>query len=186
MVPGTHTHTYIHTPPPLSLCGFHDRESNVIPISLSLSEPDSPPIGLTVVDTSPSTTTLSWSPPERANGVIQQYEVLYKNQSYVAVLNSSVPRVTLTGLMPFSYYNVSVRAYTRLGHGNHTSDTLTMLSGEDGESTHTHTQTYTHIQYIQTHTHTHHSPSGYPLVHAVKQDKYKHPLFDLLFHTHTN
>ncbi|XP_036832089.1 phosphatidylinositol phosphatase PTPRQ isoform X2 [Oncorhynchus mykiss] len=94
-------------------------------------EPDSPPIGLTVVDTSPSTTTLSWSPPERANGVIQQYEVLYKNQSYVAVLNSSVPRVTLTGLMPFSYYNVSVRAYTRLGHGNHTSDTLTMLSGED-------------------------------------------------------
>uniref|UniRef100_A0A8C7ISH4 Protein tyrosine phosphatase receptor type Q n=1 Tax=Oncorhynchus kisutch TaxID=8019 RepID=A0A8C7ISH4_ONCKI len=94
-------------------------------------EPDSPPIGLTVVDTSPSTTTLSWSPPERANGVIQQYEVLYKNQSYVAVLNSSVPRVTLTGLMPFSYYNVSVRAYTRLGNGNHTSDTLTMLSGED-------------------------------------------------------
>nr|XP_029490937.1 phosphatidylinositol phosphatase PTPRQ-like [Oncorhynchus nerka] len=94
-------------------------------------EPDSPPIGLTVVDTSPSTTTLSWSPPERANGVIQQYEVLYKNQSFVAVLNSSVPRVTLTGLMPFSYYNVSVRAYTRLGHGNHTSDTLTMLSGED-------------------------------------------------------
>uniref|UniRef100_A0A674CK23 Protein tyrosine phosphatase receptor type Q n=1 Tax=Salmo trutta TaxID=8032 RepID=A0A674CK23_SALTR len=94
-------------------------------------EPDSPPIGLTVVDTSPSTTTLSWSPPERANGVIQQYEVLYENQSYVAVLNISVPRVTLTGLMPFSYYNVSVRAYTRLGHGNHTSDTLTMLSGED-------------------------------------------------------
>ncbi|XP_045544692.1 phosphatidylinositol phosphatase PTPRQ [Salmo salar] len=94
-------------------------------------EPDSPPVGLTVVDTSPSTTTLSWSPPERANGVIQQYEVLYENQSYVAVLNSSVPRVTLTGLRPFSYYNVSVRAYTRIGHGNHTSDTLTMLSGED-------------------------------------------------------
>ncbi|XP_045061033.1 LOW QUALITY PROTEIN: phosphatidylinositol phosphatase PTPRQ-like [Coregonus clupeaformis] len=94
-------------------------------------EPDSPPVGLTVVDTSPSTTTLSWSPPERANGVIQQYEVMYKNQSYVAVLNSSVPRVTLTGLRPFSYYNISVRAYTRIGHGNHTSDTLTMLSGED-------------------------------------------------------
>ncbi|XP_052321812.1 phosphatidylinositol phosphatase PTPRQ isoform X2 [Oncorhynchus keta] len=94
-------------------------------------EPDTPPVGLTVVDTSPSTTTLSWSPPERANGVIQQYEVLYENQSYVAVLNSSIPRVTLTGLRPFSYYNVSVRAYTRIGHGNHTSDTLTMLSGED-------------------------------------------------------
>uniref|UniRef100_A0AAY5KMC9 Protein-tyrosine-phosphatase n=1 Tax=Esox lucius TaxID=8010 RepID=A0AAY5KMC9_ESOLU len=94
-------------------------------------EPDSPPIGLTLVDTSPSTSTLSWSPPERANGVIQQYEVLYENQSYVALLNTTVPRVTLTGLMPYSYYNVSVRAYTRLGHGNQISETLTMLSGED-------------------------------------------------------
>ncbi|KAJ8003130.1 hypothetical protein DPEC_G00166180 [Dallia pectoralis] len=94
-------------------------------------EPDSPPKGLTVVDTSPSTSTLSWSPPDRANGVIQQYEVLYENQSHVGLLNTSVPRVTLTGLMPYSYYNVSVRAYTRLGHGNQISDTLNMLSGED-------------------------------------------------------
>jgi hypothetical protein len=30
-----------------------------------------------------------------------------------------------------------------------------------------------------------HTRTGYPLVHAVKQDKYKHPLFDI-WHTHTH
>nr|XP_019934116.1 PREDICTED: phosphatidylinositol phosphatase PTPRQ [Paralichthys olivaceus] len=94
-------------------------------------EPDSPPVNLTVVETSPSTVTLAWSPPERANGLIQRYEVLYENESYSALMNTSSNRVTLTSVKPFSYYNVSVRAYTRYGHGNQTSDTLHLLSGED-------------------------------------------------------
>ncbi|XP_056244137.1 phosphatidylinositol phosphatase PTPRQ [Seriola aureovittata] len=94
-------------------------------------EPDSPPVNLTVVDTSPSTVTLVWSAPEKANGVIQHYEVLYENESYSAVMNTSSNRVTLISVKPFSYYNVSVRAYTRYGHGNQTSDTLYLLSGED-------------------------------------------------------
>ncbi|KAL0968338.1 hypothetical protein UPYG_G00265600 [Umbra pygmaea] len=108
-------------------------------------EPDSPPVGLTLVDSSPSTSTIAWSPPERANGVIQQYEVLYENQSYAALLKTSVPKVVLTGLMPFSYYNVSVRAYTRLGHGNQTSDTLTMLSGEDTPGSPPYSLSYTAV-----------------------------------------
>lgn len=83
-------------------------------------------------DTSPSTTTLTWSAPEKANGMIQYYEVLYENESYSAMMNTSSNRVTLMNLRPFSYYNVSVRAYTRFGHGNQTSDTLHLLSGEDG------------------------------------------------------
>ncbi|XP_030586423.1 phosphatidylinositol phosphatase PTPRQ isoform X2 [Archocentrus centrarchus] len=94
-------------------------------------EPDSPPVNLTVVDTSPSTATIAWSAPEKANGVIQQYEILYENESYSALVNTPSNRVTLTNLKPFSYYNVSVRAYTRYGHGNQTSDTLYLLSGED-------------------------------------------------------
>ncbi|XP_045893415.1 phosphatidylinositol phosphatase PTPRQ isoform X1 [Micropterus dolomieu] len=94
-------------------------------------EPDSPPVNLTVVETSPSTVTLAWSAPEKANGVIQRYEVLYKNESYSALMNTSSNSVTLIHLKPFSYYNVSVRAYTRYGHGNQTSDTLYLLSGED-------------------------------------------------------
>lgn len=86
-----------------------------------------------MLETSPSTVTLTWSAPERANGDIKHYEVLYGNESYSAVLNSSANAATLTSLRPFSYYNVSVRAYTRYGHGNQTSDILYLLSGEDGK-----------------------------------------------------
>ncbi|KAM8891585.1 phosphatidylinositol phosphatase PTPRQ isoform 2-T2 [Spinachia spinachia] len=94
-------------------------------------EPDSPPVNLTVVDTSPSAATLAWSVPEKANGVIQHYEVQYENESYSASMNESSNTVTLMNLRPFSYYNVSVKAYTRYGHGNQTSDTLSLRSGED-------------------------------------------------------
>lgn len=99
---------------------------------VSLSEPDSAPENLTVEDTTPSTVTLTWSKPEKANGVIQYYEVLLNNASFTAAMNTTSNRVTLTSLKPFSYYNVSVRAYTRYGHGNQTSNTLYLLSGEDG------------------------------------------------------
>ncbi|XP_070763484.1 phosphatidylinositol phosphatase PTPRQ [Enoplosus armatus] len=94
-------------------------------------EPDSPPVNLAVVDASPSTATLSWSAPEKANGVIQHYEILYENESYSALMNTSSNSVTLVDLKPFSHYNVTVMAYTRYGHGNQTSDTLYLLSGED-------------------------------------------------------
>uniref|UniRef100_A0A3Q2WVZ8 Protein tyrosine phosphatase receptor type Q n=1 Tax=Haplochromis burtoni TaxID=8153 RepID=A0A3Q2WVZ8_HAPBU len=94
-------------------------------------EPDSPPVNLTVVNTTPSTATIAWSAPEKANGAIQQYEVLYENESYSALVNTSSNKVTLFSLKPFSFYNVSVSAYTCYGNGNQTSDTLYLLSGED-------------------------------------------------------
>uniref|UniRef100_A0A3Q2Q8Z4 Protein tyrosine phosphatase receptor type Q n=1 Tax=Fundulus heteroclitus TaxID=8078 RepID=A0A3Q2Q8Z4_FUNHE len=97
----------------------------------TLEDPDSPPENLSVVETSPSTATLTWSAPEKANGVIQYYEVFYENESYSAVTNTTTNRVTLISLTPFSFYNVSVRAYTRYGNGNQTSETLYLLSGED-------------------------------------------------------
>ncbi|MEQ2205588.1 hypothetical protein XENOCAPTIV_004487, partial [Xenoophorus captivus] len=98
----------------------------------SVYKPDSPPENLSVLETSPTTATLTWSAPEKANGVIQYYEVFYENQSYSALTNSTSNRVTLISLKPFSFYNVSVRAYTRYGNGNQTSETLYLLSGEDG------------------------------------------------------
>uniref|UniRef100_A0A3Q2DRE6 Protein tyrosine phosphatase receptor type Q n=1 Tax=Cyprinodon variegatus TaxID=28743 RepID=A0A3Q2DRE6_CYPVA len=97
----------------------------------TLEDPDSPPDNLSVVETSPSTATLTWSAPQRANGVIQYYEVFYENDSYSEMVNTTSNRVTLISLAPFSFYNVSVRAYTRYGNGNQTSETLHLLSGED-------------------------------------------------------
>lgn len=110
-------------------------------------------------DISPSSATLTWSPPERANGVIQHYEVLYENESFSAVANASTNRVTLTDLRPFSHYNVSVRVYTRHGHGNQTSDTLFLLTGEDGASADTDTLASACIRsYTATRTHLASSP----------------------------
>ncbi|XP_075998501.1 phosphatidylinositol phosphatase PTPRQ [Genypterus blacodes] len=105
-------------------------EDDVFVLTLE-DEPDSPPEDLMVVDTSPSTVTLAWSAPEKANGEIQRYEVLYEDESFSALVNTSSTSITLMSLKPFSYYNVSVKAYTRFGHGNQTSDTLHVLSGED-------------------------------------------------------
>lgn len=114
-------------------------------MSIPSSEPESPPENLTVDGTTPSTTTLTWSAPDKANGVIQYYEVMYENESYSAAMNTSSNRIALINLKPFSYYNVSVRAYTRYGYGNQTSDTLYLLSGEDGMLMDAPTHANTHI-----------------------------------------
>ncbi|KAI7802135.1 putative phosphatidylinositol phosphatase PTPRQ-like [Triplophysa rosa] len=94
-------------------------------------EPDSPPRDLTVVRTTSSNVTLSWSPPEKPNGIIRQYEVTYSNGTYSDTVNSTSAGVTLRYLKPYTYYNVTVLAYTQHGHGEQISDTLQMLSGED-------------------------------------------------------
>ncbi|KAI4902613.1 hypothetical protein NFI96_032935 [Prochilodus magdalenae] len=93
--------------------------------------PDSPPQDLTVLNTTSSTATITWSPPDKPNGIIRQYEISYGNATYSHAVNSTVPSITLHNLKPYTHYNVSVRAYTRHGHGDQTSDTLQMLSGED-------------------------------------------------------
>ncbi|KAL7870971.1 hypothetical protein SRHO_G00084680 [Serrasalmus rhombeus] len=93
--------------------------------------PDSPPHDLAVVNTTSSTATFIWTPPDKPNGIIRQYEVSYGNATYHHIVNSTVPSITLRNLKPYTYYNVTVRAYTQLGHGDQTSETLQMLSGED-------------------------------------------------------
>ncbi|XP_051512787.1 phosphatidylinositol phosphatase PTPRQ-like [Myxocyprinus asiaticus] len=93
--------------------------------------PDSPPRDLAVVKTTSSTATLTWSPPEKPNGVILLYEVTYTNRTFSNTINSTSPSATLRHLKPYTLYNVTVRAYTQHGHGNQISDPLQMLSGED-------------------------------------------------------
>ncbi|XP_061896859.1 phosphatidylinositol phosphatase PTPRQ [Entelurus aequoreus] len=109
---------------------FLSEEDYIFVLTLE-DEPDSPPENLTVVDASPTTVTLTWSAPEEANGVIQHYTVFYENQSYSSSVNTSINKVALVTLKPFTSYNVSVMAFTRYGHGNQTSDYLTILTGED-------------------------------------------------------
>ncbi|XP_072551327.1 phosphatidylinositol phosphatase PTPRQ [Salminus brasiliensis] len=93
--------------------------------------PDSPPRDLAIVNTTSSTATITWSPPDKPNGIIRRYEVFYGNDTYSHAVNSTVPSITLRNLRPYSHYSVSVRAHTQLGHGDQTSRPLQMMSGED-------------------------------------------------------
>ncbi|XP_048863793.1 LOW QUALITY PROTEIN: phosphatidylinositol phosphatase PTPRQ-like [Brienomyrus brachyistius] len=94
-------------------------------------EPDSPPIHLAVYNLTFSSATVTWSPPEKPNGIIQFYQILYGNTTMSMSVNTSKPSVTLENLRPYSFYNVSARAYTKYGHGNQVSAVLEVLSGED-------------------------------------------------------
>ncbi|XP_042563353.1 phosphatidylinositol phosphatase PTPRQ [Clupea harengus] len=106
------------------------EEDDIYVLTLE-DEPDSPPRDLMLVETTASTATVSWQLPEKPNGIIRVYEVSYGNTSYTHTLNTSALTVTLRQLWPYTHYNVTVRAYTRLGHGDQASDTLQIRSGED-------------------------------------------------------
>uniref|UniRef100_A0A8B9GYK0 Protein tyrosine phosphatase receptor type Q n=1 Tax=Astyanax mexicanus TaxID=7994 RepID=A0A8B9GYK0_ASTMX len=82
---------------------------------------------LAVVNTTSSTATITWSPPDKPNGIIRLYEIFYSNATYSHTVNSTVSSVTLRNLKPYSHYNVSVQAYTLLGNGDQTSPTLQMI-----------------------------------------------------------
>lgn len=122
------------TEPVIFLCRYIFKDLLHLSMFRFVSEPDSPPRDLAVVRTTYSTVTLSWSPPQKPNGIIQQYEVTYSNGTYSNTVNSTSPGVMLRYLKPYTYYNVTVRAFTQHGHGDQISDSLQMLSGEDGES----------------------------------------------------
>ncbi|KAL2093754.1 hypothetical protein ACEWY4_011066 [Coilia grayii] len=106
-------------------------EEDVIYVITLEDEPDSPPRDLMLVETTASTATISWQVPEKPNGIIREYEVTYGNSSYTHTLNTSALGVTLRQLRPYTLYNITVRAYTLLGHGDQVSETLEILSGED-------------------------------------------------------
>ncbi|TSL75304.1 Phosphatidylinositol phosphatase PTPRQ [Bagarius yarrelli] len=105
-------------------------EDNIAVLTLE-DEPDSPPHNLLVLNTTSSTATITWSPPDKPNGIIVMYEVTYSNATFSFTVNSTTPSITLHHLKPYTLYNLTVRGYTRLGYGDQTSSMLHMLSGED-------------------------------------------------------
>ncbi|XP_069760121.1 phosphatidylinositol phosphatase PTPRQ [Narcine bancroftii] len=91
-------------------------------------EPESPPENLTFNNITATTVHLSWSTPERPNGIIIYYEVIYVNYTDSFVLNSTVTNIYLENLKSFSPYNISVKAFTKYGHGNQTSLTALLFT----------------------------------------------------------
>lgn len=95
--------------------------------------PESSPQDVEVVEVNASEINLKWSPPEKPNGVIVAYEVLYKNINTLFMKNTSTTNIILRDLKPYTLYNISVRSYTRLGHGNQLSSLLSVRTSETGE-----------------------------------------------------
>lgn len=97
------------------------------------SEPESSPQDVEVIDVTASEINLRWSPPRKPNGIIVVYEVLYKNMDTSLMKNTSTTNIILRDLKPYTLYNISVRSYTRFGHGNQLSSLLSVRTSETGK-----------------------------------------------------
>ncbi|MBZ3881915.1 Phosphatidylinositol phosphatase PTPRQ [Sciurus carolinensis] len=107
-------------------------EENEIFVRTPEDEPESPPQDVEVIDVSASEIRLKWSPPEKPNGIIVAYEVLYKDIDNLLIKNTSTTSITLRDLKPYTLYNISVRSYTKFGHGNQSSALLSIRTSETG------------------------------------------------------
>nr|XP_045722226.1 phosphatidylinositol phosphatase PTPRQ [Mirounga angustirostris] len=105
-------------------------EENDIFVRTPEDEPESSPQDIEVIDVTASEINLKWSPPEKPNGIIVAYEVLYKNMDTLFMKNTSTTNIILGGLKPYTLYNISVRSYTRFGHGNQLSSLLSVRTSE--------------------------------------------------------
>ncbi|XP_008850349.1 phosphatidylinositol phosphatase PTPRQ [Nannospalax galili] len=105
-------------------------EENDIFVRTPEDEPESSPQDVKVIDVSASEIRLKWSPPEKPNGIIIAYEVLYQNIDTLFMKNTSTTDIILSHLKPYTHYNISVRSYTRLGHGNQSSSLLSVRTSE--------------------------------------------------------
>ncbi|XP_032152468.1 phosphatidylinositol phosphatase PTPRQ isoform X2 [Sapajus apella] len=105
-------------------------EENDIFVITPEDEPESSPQDVEVIDVTANEITLKWSPPEKPNGIIIAYEVLYKNIDTLYMKNTSTTDIILRNLRPYTLYNISVRSYTRFGHGNQLSSLLSVRTSE--------------------------------------------------------
>ncbi|NXA76155.1 PTPRQ phosphatase, partial [Thryothorus ludovicianus] len=93
-------------------------------------EPDSPPQNLELINVTATEINLRWLPPEQPNGVITHYEVLYSDSNDFFIKNASSTSISLSEMKPYTLYNISVRAFTRLGYGNQSSFPLLVRTSE--------------------------------------------------------
>uniref|UniRef100_A0A8C2TRY0 Ephrin type-B receptor 3 n=1 Tax=Coturnix japonica TaxID=93934 RepID=A0A8C2TRY0_COTJA len=80
--------------------------------------------------------TLSWTPPERPNGIILDYEIKYseKGDGIANTVTSQKNSVRLDGLKANARYMVQVRARTVAGYGRYSLPTEFQTTAEDGST----------------------------------------------------
>ena len=91
------------------------------------------PRSLAAVNTTDTSVTLSWMEPDMPNGIIASYQVQYRvafsSQLFVSQNTTSLT-YTVTGLSPFTEYDVRVAAATRVGLGPVTDVVVTFTTGK--------------------------------------------------------
>ena len=107
----------------------------------SLTVPTSSPDNVITSALSSTEIQVTWDivPPIDQNGVITMYEVLYEPletfdgaiQTQMRSVSGSDVSVVLTGLQESVNYDISVRAYTSIGHGPY-SVAITSMTLENG------------------------------------------------------
>ncbi|XP_064365629.1 phosphatidylinositol phosphatase PTPRQ isoform X1 [Dromaius novaehollandiae] len=105
-------------------------EENDVFVRTPEDEPDSPPQKVELIDVTATEINLRWLPPEQPNGLITHYEVLYSDSNDLFIKNTSSTSTSLSEMRPYTLYNISVRAFTRLGHGNQSSFPLLVRTSE--------------------------------------------------------
>lgn len=106
-------------------------------ISQSISVPGAPPMNLVAVDANSSCIEITWSPiPDSSINApsLLGYEILWKkyNDSSFNSTMTNQTRAWLTGLQPFTDYNVLVKAVNIVGSGPG-STVLTRKTTEEGK-----------------------------------------------------
>ena len=109
--------------------------------SLCAIDPSSA-LNLMITNKTSTSLTVEWSPPLTPNGVILSYQVSYVGLESVNSVpdsfetistlntNGTTQTVEVTGLSPYSWYSLSVKAFTSAGGGEET--TVTFRTEEDG------------------------------------------------------
>uniref|UniRef100_A0A8D2MUT7 Phosphatidylinositol phosphatase PTPRQ n=1 Tax=Zonotrichia albicollis TaxID=44394 RepID=A0A8D2MUT7_ZONAL len=105
-------------------------EENEVFVRTPEDEPDSPPQNLELINVTATEINLRWLPPEQPNGLITHYEVLYSDSNNFFIKNASSTSISLSEMKPYTLYNISVRAFTRLGYGNQSSFPLLVRTSE--------------------------------------------------------
>ncbi|GAB0176424.1 phosphatidylinositol phosphatase PTPRQ [Grus japonensis] len=99
-------------------------EENDVFVRTPEDEPDSPPQNVELINVTATEINLRWLPPEQPNGLITHFEVLYSDSNDLFIKNASSTSISLSEMKPYTLYNISIRAFTRLGHGNQSSSPL--------------------------------------------------------------
>ncbi|KAM4748839.1 phosphatidylinositol phosphatase PTPRQ [Rhinophrynus dorsalis] len=107
--------------------------------------PGSPPQNLILVGVNATCINLEWSSPSEPNGIITHYEVIYTNSTALFTQTTTATSFSLNNLSPYTLYSISVRAYTKFGHGNQSTTELTVRTSETAPSSPPYNLSYNNI-----------------------------------------